>query len=112
MFNIVTEKEGTAGAVLIRALEPKHGIGLMKKYRKTEDIIQLSNGPGKLTRALGIDRTHNRADLAGDELYVAHGPAKKHVIARGSRIGIKQGLEKKWRFWIKGNGFVSVKNKK
>jgi DNA-3-methyladenine glycosylase len=111
LFNIVTEKQGTAGAVLIRALEPGAGMEIMKKLRKTNDIIKLSNGPGKLTQALAIDRKHNCADLSGDELFVANGPAKKHKISSGSRIGIKHGLDKKWRFWIKGNAYVSVRNK-
>ena len=111
LFNIVTEKQDTPGAVLIRALEPRAGVEIMKKLRKTNDIINLSNGPGKLTRALAIGRDHNCADLTGDELFVAKGPAIKHKISSGSRIGIKQGLDKKWRFWIKGSKFVSVRQK-
>jgi DNA-3-methyladenine glycosylase len=109
MFNIVTEKKDIAGAVLIRALEPKSGIEVMKKLRKTNDIIKLTNGPGKLTQALAIDREDNRADLTGSGLYVAKGPVGKFKISSGSRIGIKQGLDKKWRFWIKGNEYVSAK---
>ena len=109
LFNIVTEKEGTAGAVLIRALEPKQGIETMKKLRKTNEIIKLTNGPGKLTQALAIGRDDNRTDLNGNELYVASGTSNQYKIASGSRIGIKQGLVKKWRFWIKDNEYVSVK---
>jgi len=111
LFNIVTEKQDTPGAVLIRALEPRAGVEIMKKLRKTKDEIKLTNGPGKLTQALAIDRNHNCADLRGDELFVAPGPAKKYKISAGSRIGIKQGLDKKWRFWIKGSKFVSVRQK-
>ncbi len=111
LFNIVTEKQGTAGAVLIRALEPVSGLGMMKKLRKTNDIINLTNGPGKLTQALAIGPGQNTADLTGDDLYVAKGTARKFRTASGSRIGIKRGLEKKWRFWIKGSEYVSVKEK-
>jgi DNA-3-methyladenine glycosylase len=108
LFNIVTEKEGEAGAVLIRALEPALGIETMMKRRKTKDPYALTSGPAKLTQALGIDRQQNMLDLTGRELYVAEGKKEKFVTARGPRIGIKQGLDKKWRFWIKGSRFVSV----
>ncbi len=107
LFNIVTEKEGTAGAVLIRALEPVSGIETMKKLRRTAIIEKLTNGPGKLTQALGISREQNHAGLLGNELYVAEGKKEKVIILRGSRIGIKNGLHLKWRFWIKGNKYVS-----
>jgi DNA-3-methyladenine glycosylase len=108
LFNVVTEKEGEAGAVLIRALEPAAGIDFMMKRRGTKDVFALSSGPAKLTQALAIDRRHNRMDLTGRELYLAEGKKEKFRISRGPRIGIKQGLHLNWRFWIKGNRFVSV----
>ncbi|MCE5301319.1 MAG: DNA-3-methyladenine glycosylase [Spirochaetia bacterium] len=109
MFNIVTEKEGEAGAVLIRALEPVGGIAAMMKLRGTRDPQNLTNGPGKLCAALDIDKNLNTHGLIdSDRLYIAL-PYKneKFTISCGHRIGIKQGLDKKWRFWIKGSGFVS-----
>lgn len=112
MLNVVTEKEGEAGAVLIRAVEPLQGAGRMKKNRGVKDGMQVSNGPGKLCEALNIDMKLNRADLInGSKLYLAEAPAgfKKNRVLKGPRIGIKQGLDKMWRFWIKGNAFVSKK---
>jgi DNA-3-methyladenine glycosylase len=108
LFNIVTEKEGEAGAVLIRALEPAAGIDIMKKRRAVKDVYALTGGPGKLTQALGIDRKHNRLSLTGKEIFLEEGGKEKFTVSCGPRIGIKQGLHLKWRFWIKGSRFVSV----
>lgn len=109
LFNIVTEKEGLAGAVLVRALEPVSGIDKMKKNRKTGDIKILTNGPGKLTQAMNIGKAENGKDLTGSEIYlVSYEKMRKQIISATRRIGITQGLDKKWRFLIKGNRFVSV----
>jgi DNA-3-methyladenine glycosylase len=108
LFNVVTEKEGEAGAVLIRALEPASGIASMMRQRKTKDLYALTSGPAKLTQALGIGRSDNKKDLTGPEICLAEGKKEKFSIASGPRIGIKQGLRLKWRFWIKGNKHVSV----
>jgi len=72
MFNIVTEKSGVPGAVLIRALEPLEGEEEMENNRKRKD---LTSGPGKLTQALGINKNHNGLDLTGNRIYVLKGPA-------------------------------------
>lgn len=98
-FNIVTEPEETAGAVLIRALEP------------LEPVIN-TNGPGKLCRELFITREHNEIDLTNDNscLWVEKGieiPTDK--IYTTTRIGIKQAIDCPWRFYVKGNLFVSKK---
>jgi DNA-3-methyladenine glycosylase len=108
LFNIVTEKEGTAGAVLIRALEPVSGTGTMKKLRNNNEIINLTSGPGKLTQAMAIDKKHNGLPLLKGEIYLAEGTKKKFRISSGPRIGIKEGLHLNWRFWITDNEFVSV----
>lgn len=108
LFNIVTEKEGEAGAVLIRALEPAAGIKSMEKRRGTKDVFALASGPAKLTQALAIGRKQNRTDLCGAEIYLERGNRIKFRISSGPRIGIRQGLHLKWRFWIKGNKHVSV----
>jgi DNA-3-methyladenine glycosylase len=124
-LNFVTEKKGFPAAVLIRALEPVEGIDLMKKRRKTEDLKNLTNGPAKLCQALGIDRALNGTDLCSDIIYVEDRGLNHMVHARGlnrtvqargntttkivstSRIGIKEGKDKRWRFYIKNNEFVS-----
>ena len=87
-----------AGAVLIRALEPKSGISIMKKNRKTEDVENLTSGPGKLTMALDITKNQYGEDLVKSKsLYIIDGIKPKKIIS-SSRIGIRSGLDKKWNF--------------
>jgi len=109
-LNITTEKEGFPSAVLIRALEPVKGIDLMKKFRKTSNLKNLTNGPGKLTQALKITKKLNGLDLTKeDELYVCSGQKKENFeVVSTYRVGIKVGLDKLWRFYIKNNRFVST----
>ncbi|MCX8092714.1 MAG: DNA-3-methyladenine glycosylase [Candidatus Goldbacteria bacterium] len=110
LLNIVTEKEGWPGAVLIRALEPYENIELMKKLRKTDNEYKLTDGPGKLTEALAIGRKENGLDVINSKnLFLEDlNNSKKFKIISTSRVGIKQGLDKKWRFYIEGNKYVSV----
>lgn len=117
--NVVTQEEEIGEAVLIRAVEPVEGINFMIKNRargrsgemecwSNGGMEELTNGPAKFCQAFGIGREENGVDLLGDEIFVARGeriPAAK--IGRSSRIGIKNGREKKWRFFVKGNKFVS-----
>jgi len=103
-LNFTTEEQGTAGAVLIRALEPIEGLESMRKNRKGRS---LTNGPGKLTQALGITRDQNGVDLIGNMLYVLNGDSPEKVF-KTNRIGIKRGAELKLRFYNKGNKFLSV----
>lgn len=105
-LNFTTEREGKAGAVLIRALEPLEGIDVMKRNRNTDNIRNLTNGPGKLTQALKITKEQNGQDLTGDDLYVLSDRKPKKIVET-TRIGIKNGKELKLRFYIKGNKFVS-----
>lgn len=107
-LNIVAEQEGVAGCVLIRALEPVRGIDLMQKRRGVERIESLANGPGKLTRALGITRKHNGADLTRGPITV-HGPENDAPIEIGvsARVGISKSADLPLRFFEKGNRFVS-----
>lgn len=109
-FNIVTNKKGIGEAVLIRALEPIEGIELMKKRRGISEIQNLCNGPAKLVQAMGITKAYNRADLLKGNLIIFR-PKKREFfeIACGKRVGITRGKELEYRFWIKGNQFVSNK---
>jgi DNA-3-methyladenine glycosylase len=106
-LNFVTERKGFPAAVLIRALEPAEGIQIMKRRRKTGDLKNLTSGPAKLCRALGIDRTLNGADLCSDIIYVEDRGNRPTKIVSTSRIGIGEGKDKKWRFYIGDNEFVS-----
>ncbi len=109
LLNVVTEKGGKAGAVLFRALEPLEGIEIMKENRKSKEIQNLTNGPGKLTQAFGINKKHNGLDLTKSNLFITRGKKENFEIVTTTRIGIKRGKELPLRFYIKGNKFVSVK---
>ncbi len=110
LLNIVTERKGKAGAVLIRALEPLTNIKEMIKRRKINDKYKLTNGPGKLTEAFAIDKNENGMDvIKSKKLFVVCSDKRERIkIISTSRVGIKRGLEKKWRFYIKGNKYISV----
>jgi len=111
-LNFVTEKDGFPAAVLIRALEPEEGIDIMMRNRKISDIKNLTNGPGKLCQALGLDRSLNGANLCSpmqEKIWVEDRNEKQKGIVSTSRIGINEGKDKNWRFYIKGNRFVSKK---
>lgn len=108
-LNIVTGQEGRGEAVLIRAAEPVEGLELVRNNRGIEDIYQLASGPGKLTMALGITNTSLSGSKLGGEIKLLPSTEKIPVrqIVLGPRIGIKQGVDKPWRFYIKDNPFVS-----
>jgi len=110
--NVVTEEGGKARAVLLRAVEPLSGIGIMEKNRgpKFDESgpVKLTNGPAKLCEAFGFGRETNGADLLGSEVYIAVGsPVPRNRIVTTTRIGVNNGREKKWRFYISGNKYVS-----
>ena len=110
--NVVTGREGIAEAVLIRAIEPLKCISMMKRNRKftsdRKDEMNLTNGPAKLCEAMGITGSHNGNDLCGNSIYLAEGNVvSRSIIGRSERIGITKGTEKKWRFFVKGNNWVS-----
>jgi len=105
-FNVVTNKKGVGEAVLIRALEPVEGVELMKKRRKVEGISKLCSGPAKLVMALGISKEHNGIGLLNGDLRVKDGEKVCKVI-RCERVGISKNKDRKYRFYIEGNEFVS-----
>jgi DNA-3-methyladenine glycosylase len=108
LFNIVAKEMKVPGAVLIRALEPLEGIELMKKRRGIDGINELTNGPGKLTKALRIDKSHNGMDLTEGNL-ILEDSKENFEIVKSKRIGILKDLKKPLRFYIKNNRFVSKK---
>lgn len=107
LINVVTEKEGIPGAVLIRALEPLEGIQIMKKNRNKTKLTELTRGPGRLTRAFGIDGSFNGHNLTKGGLFIAGEGNEVFEIECTSRRGVKKGENRKLRFYIKGNRFVS-----
>ena len=98
-----------AGAVLIRAVQPVRGMTEMKKRRRIEQIRDLCNGPAKLTQAFAISSTLNGHDLTlGERLYITESShAEPLSIKIGTRIGIRMGGEKLWRFFVEDNPCVS-----
>jgi DNA-3-methyladenine glycosylase (3mg) len=119
-FNIVTREEGNPQAVLIRAAEPVEGLDLMARNRFGKSYEQLTksqirgltNGPGKLCKALVIDNSLNGADLCGNQIYVEEGENEALKIVSAKRVGVDYAEEAKdycWRFYIAENEYVSVK---
>jgi len=108
-LNVVVEREGDPGCVLIRALEPIGGLEIMRSRRPAARTDRdLTSGPGKLTRALGITRAHNGRDLTFGDLTVRQAEHPRAVeIAVTPRIGITKCAGLPLRFFIKGNLFVS-----
>ena len=98
-LNIVSGKKGTAEAVLIRALIPIDGIDIMQKNRNKENLKDLCSGPGKLTQALGINKANNLTKLTGDIIYLADAEYKVKEMIEKPRIGIKEAVDKLWRFY-------------
>ena len=120
LVNVVTESHGSPAAVLIRALDPLDGVGVMRrrrgramKGRRSRPGVSalldhdLCRGPGNLTMAMGITLAENRLDLLGDRLYVEDRALRVGGIAWGGRIGIRVGTEHPWRAWVIGHPSVS-----
>jgi DNA-3-methyladenine glycosylase len=107
LLNAVAEPEGEAAAVLIRALEPTHGIDRMRARRADKADTELCNGPGKLTEALGIDLSDNEADLTRDPFLLTPPAGERPQVITGPRVGITKAVERPWRFCAAGSRFVS-----
>lgn len=105
-MNFVCEADGCAAAVLIRALQPTHGLRAMKKRRGTDDERRLCAGPGNVCQALGITRAHNALAL-DQKPFELFARAEDVKVVRGPRIGISKAVEKPWRYGLKGSKFVS-----
>ena len=112
-FNVTTSYEGNPEAVLIRGIEPLINKEKMFEERKVKKEKDISNGPGKLTKALGITKLDNGKDLVeGSNLWLEDDGYKVKEIIETTRIGIDYAEEdslKPWRFYIKDNNFVSKK---
>jgi DNA-3-methyladenine glycosylase len=109
MLNVTTQKTGTPGAVLIRGVQPIEGVDVMRRLRPNVPDSELTNGPGKLTKALGVDKSLNGSDMTRrGALFVLDRARTGFEIWRSTRVGIgKAGLNRLWRFYIKGNPYVS-----
>ncbi len=112
LLNAVCEPAGVGAAVLIRALEPLHGIELMAQRRGLDPgrLTGLCSGPGKLTQALGIVLGHNGGDLARGAVAISgrRGRYGDPVVQRDRRIGITKAADLPWRFCLAGSRYLSV----
>jgi DNA-3-methyladenine glycosylase len=107
LLNAVAEPEGQAAAVLIRALEPTHGLERMRERRRVRSDLELCSGPGKLTEALGIDLGDNEADLSREPFLIARPTSEPPQVLTGPRIGITKAVERPWRFCAAGSRHLS-----
>jgi len=111
--NVVTEDAGTPHAILLRALAPTTGLARWRAARPDLPLARIASGPGRLCRALGLDRSHDGLDLTRSELIVRTGPAaagevlESWDIRSGPRIGIRLARELPYRFWLAGEPAVS-----
>ena len=105
-LNVVTDGEGTAAAVLLRALEPTHGLETMRARRRAEDPRLLCSGPGRLCQALGVTGAHDGLPLDGPpfELLPRTGDVRS---VTAPRVGITRATELRWRYGLAGSRYVS-----
>lgn len=113
MLNIVTEKDGFPSAVLIRAVEPLEGMPIMMQNRNTENVLNLTSGPAKLTKAFGIGKSFNGESLLTGRIYIEDRNFLVKKVISTRRVGIDYAKEPwksiKWRFYQEDSLFVSKK---
>jgi DNA-3-methyladenine glycosylase len=108
MLNVLVRGGERSGLILIRALEPRRGLPLMKKRRGVDDVRRLCSGPGKLTQALGItDLHHEKSICAGKRHYLLPRVNNHLRVVADPRIGISRSKDFPWRFTLAGSDFVS-----
>ncbi len=105
-LNVVCEAEGSASAVLIRALEPVEGLAAMRRRRGLDDVRALCSGPGKLCAALGVTIRHNGLPLDRAPFELRARTAEPDIVV-GPRIGISKAVDEPWRYGLKGSRFLS-----
>jgi DNA-3-methyladenine glycosylase len=105
-LNFVCEEEGSASAVLIRALEPAHGLDAMRERRGLDDPRLLCAGPGRLCQALGITRAYDGLALDEPPFELVAREAEPRIAA-GPRIGITKAADRPWRYGIAGSRYLS-----
>jgi DNA-3-methyladenine glycosylase len=109
LLNAVAEPEGSAAAVLIRALEPRFGVEAMRRRRRQRELTALCSGPGKLTEALGIGLDANGVSLLKEpfELRARAAGWREVEVVAGPRVGISHATELPWRFCAAASPFLS-----
>ena len=105
-LNLVCEEEGSASAVLLRALEPTRGLDAMRARRSLADERLLCSGPGRLCQALGVTREHDGLALDRDP-FELHAREQEPELVTGLRVGITKAAERPWRYALAGSRFLS-----
>ena len=109
MLNVLVKGGPQDGLILIRAIEPRRGLALMRERRGVEDVRRLCSGPGKLTQALDITKRHHEIDLCSDRAHCFRPrPNEKVEVVADRRIGISRAKDFPWRFTLRDSPFVSV----
>ncbi len=108
-MNVVTGEDGEGSAVLLRAAEPVSGLREMAERRRTASPRMLCSGPARLCQAMAVDRAQDGADLVrGDQVWIEEGRSvPRSRVGRAGRVGIRVGVERPWRFFIRGDPYVS-----
>ena len=108
MMNVSSERAGIGAGVLLRALEPLEGITLMERHRGTQRLADLTRGPGRLAKAMDIDKRYDGVDLCAEGPLWLGAPLKRAgAIGVSVRIGINREVHQLYRFYERGNPFVS-----
>jgi DNA-3-methyladenine glycosylase len=105
-LNLVCEEEGSASAVLLRALEPTNGLDFMRVRRGREEERLLCAGPGRLCQALAVTREHDGRPL-DQPPFELHAREREPAVVVGTRIGITRAAERPWRYGLQGSRFLS-----
>jgi DNA-3-methyladenine glycosylase len=104
--NFVCEEVGSASAVLIRALEPTHGVEVMRERRGLDELRALCSGPGKLCQALGITREHDGLPLDRPPFELEERTGEPEIV-QGPRVGISKAVDLPWRYGEAGSRYLS-----
>ena len=109
MLNLLVKGGERSGLILVRALEPRRGLILMKARRGVDDVRRLCSGPGKLAQALDITKRHHEMSICADSRHCLSARAEPGVrVVTDLRIGISRSKDFPWRFTLAGSPFVSV----
>jgi DNA-3-methyladenine glycosylase len=108
MMNVSSEARGTGAGVLIRALEPLEGIEFMERRRRTHRLLDLARGPGRLAQAFQIDKRLDGINLcSGQKIWLGDSVGGTGQVGKSIRIGINREVHRLYRFYERGNPFVS-----
>jgi DNA-3-methyladenine glycosylase len=109
MLNLLVKGGDRTGLILVRALEPRRGLSLMKARRGLDDVRRLCSGPGKLAQALAITKRHHEMSICADSRHCLLPPGEANVrVVADPRIGISRAQDFPWRFTLAESPFVSV----